>query len=186
MFKLSSLLTPSKVRLGPEIAAVPDTAAAALPCSAPSPVKGIPAEPPSSVSGRTSFMIPQLSVLGARPDRAGRLRTGAETSNATALVIFGAGALKGCLAEAKVVKPHSVSTRVTDRNLICASSKTRLAKLDRCGERAERNRVQKTAGSRKLVKRQSSWPGESVARFSAASGKLSGYVPEAQPLYYRP
>jgi hypothetical protein len=27
--------------------------------------------------------------------------------------------------------------------------------------------------------------GEFVARFSAASGKLSGYVPEAQPFYYR-
>ena len=37
---------------------------------------------------------------------------------------------------------------------------------------------------KEVGRRQSNWQGP-VARFSAASGKLSGCVPEAQPLYYR-
>jgi hypothetical protein len=37
---------------------------------------------------------------------------------------------------------------------------------------------------KEVGKRKSNWQGP-VARFSAASGELSGCVPEAQPLYYR-
>jgi hypothetical protein len=66
-----------------------------------------------------------------------------ETSNATALVIFGAGALKGCLAEATLVKPNSVSARVTDRNLMCASSKRRWRNWIEEGKGRLQNRVQK-------------------------------------------
>jgi hypothetical protein len=42
----------------------------------------------------------------------------------------------------------------------------------------------KNSWLKEVGKRKSNWQGP-VARFSAASGKLSGCVPEAQPFYYR-